>query len=284
MASASSVSHGRNSQENSTATQTESSMFSLTPHQYAGLTQSSDLSHRPNHQGSHTFSLTSSTGSMATHSSAHPFHPSSHAVAHSSSLSSSPHPSSHLTTSMFHSSPSGCGQWQVPLSAPLPSPNENSASGETPVEHSVNSMNSLPASQPESWAASSSIEQVAESPTPTSRPDSRSASNAGQANSGVAVEWAEPEHEEAMMDDHIEPILPVHDLAEADQSQGMPPYVSLCNKVFSFLKYVDISKIITQQSYCCTFPQSYLKPNSSLKENKYCCFLNYSIEAHSILH
>ena len=30
-------------------------------------------------------------------------------------------------------------------------------------------------------------------------------------------EWAEPEHEEAVMDD--EPLLPVYDLAEADQSQ-----------------------------------------------------------------
>ena len=52
-----------------------------------------------------------------------------------------------------------------------------------------------------------------------SRPESRSTSNANQPSGGAVQEWAEPEHEEAVMDD--EPLLPVYDLAEADQSQGM---------------------------------------------------------------
>ncbi|XP_042242915.1 uncharacterized protein LOC121880024 isoform X4 [Homarus americanus] len=214
VATVSSTSQGRHTQENTTATQTESSVFSLTPHQHASLSHSTDLSQRPNHHGSRTFSLTSSTGSSVTHGSAHSSHLSSHAVAHPSIPSSSPHPPPHITASVFQSSSSGGGHWQVPLSAPLPSPNENGASVETLIDNSINSINSHPTSQPESWAVSSGIGQVAESPAPASRPNSRLTNNIG-----AAAEWAEPEHEEAMMDDNVEPSLPVHDLAEADQSQ-----------------------------------------------------------------
>ncbi|XP_069946301.1 uncharacterized protein [Cherax quadricarinatus] len=216
VASTSSTSHGRHTQENTTATQTESSVFSLTPHQHAGLSHATELSQRSNHHGSRTFSLTSSTGSSVTHGSAHSSHPSSHVVAHASMPSSSPHPPPHIATSIFHSSSSGSGQWQVPPSAPLPSPNDNGTSVEALIDNSVNSHQ---ASQPESWAVSSSIGQVAENSAPASPPDSRLANNVGQSGGATTAEWAVPEHEEAMMDDIVEPALPVHDLAEADQSQ-----------------------------------------------------------------
>lgn len=78
----------------------------------------------------------------------------------------------------------------------------------------------MPTSQPESWAASSSKPHLAEASSSVSQQDTASSSSASQMNSSQQ-EWAEPEHEEAVMDDLSEPVLPVHDLAEADQSQGI---------------------------------------------------------------
>lgn len=78
----------------------------------------------------------------------------------------------------------------------------------------------MPTSQPESWASSSSKPHLAEASSSVSQQESASSSSGSQMNSSSQQEWAEPEHEEAVMDDLSEPVLPVHDLAEADQSQG----------------------------------------------------------------
>ncbi|KAK7074010.1 hypothetical protein SK128_011648, partial [Halocaridina rubra] len=203
-ASGTSVIHGRHTQENTTATQTESSVFSLMPNQHSGLGISVDAAQRPIHHTSHPVTMLSGASGVSQNS--HPPHTSS------STHSSSPHPPPHISNSLFQSS-SSSGPWQTPFtvsaSSSVPSANE---SGHDNAAAAV----SLPTSQPEAWAASNLIGHVSGSPLSLSRPESRSTSITNQASSVPIQDWAEPEHEEAVMD---EPLLPVYDLAEADQSQ-----------------------------------------------------------------
>ncbi|XP_064109595.1 uncharacterized protein LOC135217560 [Macrobrachium nipponense] len=211
--SAASAVHSRHAQENTTATQTESSLFSVMPHQHSGQSSSSsDNVQRPNFHTSHSVSMISGASGVS-HTSSLPSHSTCHPSVHSSNHSSSPHPPPHITNSMFQSSSSASGQWQAPFTVPVPL--SSGPSGVSETSHEGDASN-LPTSQPEAWAASC-LGQVTESPASLSRPESRSAASASQSGCGAVQEWAEPEHEEAVMDE--EPLLPVYDLAEADQSQ-----------------------------------------------------------------
>ncbi|XP_037786115.1 uncharacterized protein LOC119581992 isoform X7 [Penaeus monodon] len=211
------VNASRHSQENTTATQTEPNVFSLTSHQHTVLTHTSDTAHGASHYAPpHTFSMSLATGGISSnkqHSLVSSSQPVATTTASLPGHSSLPHPPQ-ITASHFQpSSASGSGQWQLPMANA--SPGGASSTLEAASESHASAM---PTSQPESWAASSSKPHLAEASSSVSQQDTASSSSASQMNSSQQ-EWAEPEHEEAVMDDLSEPVLPVHDLAEADQSQ-----------------------------------------------------------------
>lgn len=209
----------RHSQENTTATQTEPNVFSLTSHQHSGLTHSSESAHGPSHYAPpHTFSMSLATGGISAnkqHSLVSSSQPVATTTASLPGHASLPHPPQ-ITASHFQpSSASGSSQWQLPMASA--SPGGASSTLEAASESHASAM---PTSQPESWASSSSKPHLAEASSSVSQQESASSSSGSQMNSSSQQEWAEPEHEEAVMDDLSEPVLPVHDLAEADQSQG----------------------------------------------------------------
>lgn len=204
----SSATRGQLAQENTTATQTESSLFSNTPHHHISHGQSPNLSQQAGVHDAHIFNSAGAVAAVL---------PNCHITGHISDQSPSPHPPH---SAVLQASASGNGKWPVPFTVPLPSPNE--ISDEALLESSVNYVSSSATSQPESWGASNSIEEVTEDAAVALPQESKSVKiRSGQTSGGAVMDWIEPEHDEEMMDDLVEPILPVHDLAEADQSQGM---------------------------------------------------------------